>query len=171
MKKYIYILIIIISLSSCKEKKNTPIKNWNKIDKQLIEINKYLIDEDEERIESFIQRNDWNMKQTKTGLWYEITQQGTGDSIGENNLVTINYTLELLDGTLCYSSDSLGAKTFKVGYANVEAGLQEGVQLLTNGAKARFILPPYLAHGLVGDHNRIPSHAILVYYVEVTDVF
>ena len=75
----------------------------------------------------------------------------------------------MLDGSLCYSSDSLGPSTFRVDRAI--SGLEEGMLKLRVGDKARFIMPPYLAHGLIGDENRIPSRAIIIYDVELLDVY
>ena len=74
---------------------------------------------------------------------------------------TVNYRIELLDGTFCYSSDSLGAHVFKVDEDQIESGIHEGIKLLGKGGKAKFILPSHLAHGLLGDqdksHARIPT--------------
>ena len=61
-------------------------------------------------------------------------------------------------------------KVFLVGQGGVESGLEEGVLLLKQGSKATFLMPPHLAHGLVGDDDRIPARAILKYKVEVVDV-
>lgn len=161
---FVFLSIIFIS---CQNDKNEEKKDWHKINEQLIDVNKYLVKEDRERIESFIKRNEWNMTQTETGMWYEIYEKGKGELVKENDIATINYTITLLDGTLCYSSDSLGALTFKVGRANVESGMHQGIRLMNIGSKARFILPPHLAHGLVGDDNKIPPRSIIVYDVEL----
>src|SRR5690554_7176596 len=42
-------------------------------------------------------------------------------------VVSLNYEIRLLDGTLCYSSDEDGMKVFLVGQGGVESGLEEGV--------------------------------------------
>jgi FKBP-type peptidyl-prolyl cis-trans isomerase len=76
----------------------------------------------------------------------------------------------LLDGTLCYSSDSLGEKTFLVEQDNVESGLHEGIQKLREGDKALFILPSHIAHGLLGDDSKIPSHSSVIYEIELLSV-
>jgi len=171
MKNIFPLFLILIFLFACNGNDTQQIKNWNKIDKKLIDINRYLVKEDKERIESYILRANWNMQQTKTGLWYEIIEEGTGDNITEDQLATINYKVKLLDGTLCYTSDSLGPKNFKVGYGDIEKGLQEGIKLMNKGCKARFIMPPHLAHGLVGDDYKIPPLAIIIYEVELISVF
>lgn len=90
--------------------------------------------------------------------------------ISKNDLIELKYKTWLLDGTLIYDSDSLGNKSFKVGQGGVEPGLEEGVLMLEQGSRARFILPPHLAFGLIGDENRVPGRAILVYDIEVVKV-
>ena len=76
----------------------------------------------------------------------------------------------MLDGTVCYESkpDSLG--TFVVGHGGVESGLEQGILMMKQGQKAKFIMPPYLAHGLIGDAKRIPARSIIVYDIELLKV-
>ena len=171
--KYItYLLVFVfisIASSSCN-RENTKNKKSVSYKKSLIKINKYLVKEDEERIRSYIKRKEWLMTQTESGLWYMIHETGDGELPKMNDVVILKFKVELLDGTLCYTSDSIGLKKFKIGYGNVESGLTEAVKLMQVGSKARFILPPYLAHGLVGDDYKIPGRAIIVYYVELLEI-
>jgi FKBP-type peptidyl-prolyl cis-trans isomerase FkpA len=132
-----------------------------------MEVNRLLVKKDSARIAQYIKERNWDMNETNTGLWYMIYEKGTGDKSKEGLYATINYNVELLDGSQCYSSDSLGPKRFKIGRGSVESGLEEGILLLKEGDKARFILPPHLAHGLVGDDNKIPARSIIVYDVEL----
>ncbi|MGM0529879.1 MAG: FKBP-type peptidyl-prolyl cis-trans isomerase [Bacteroidota bacterium] len=138
--------------------------------KSLEDVNKFLVQKDEERIRSFIRRRDWNMQKTGSGLWYQIYQNDDGPDVNEGDYVKLDYEIRLLDGTLCYTSDSTGAKIFRVGATEEVTGLHEGLQLLTQGDKARLIIPPHLAHGLMGDSERIPARAILVYDLVVQKV-
>jgi FKBP-type peptidyl-prolyl cis-trans isomerase FkpA len=103
-------------------------------------------------------------------LWYDIYLEGNGQPVVEGSIVSLKYTIMLLDGTLCYNSDSLGLKTFKVGQGGVESGLEEGILLLKKGDKARFIMPPYMAWGVPGDGDKIPPLSIIAYIVELVDV-
>jgi FKBP-type peptidyl-prolyl cis-trans isomerase len=57
-----------------------------------------------------------------------------------------------------------------VGQGEVEPGLDEGIRLLHSGDKARFILPPHLAYGLIGDENKIPARSVIVYDLTVLSV-
>jgi FKBP-type peptidyl-prolyl cis-trans isomerase FkpA len=165
--KYTIYIFVILSLISCyktTEKKIRP----NKPGKSEIEdLNRYLVQKDRERILNYIERKNLKMTESPTGLWYLIKEEGTGNFIKDNDKVIINYECYLLDGSQCYSSGSLGPKQFTIGKSEMEAGLNEGIRLLKPGASATFILPPFLAYGLIGDGNRIPSRSIIVYEIEL----
>jgi FKBP-type peptidyl-prolyl cis-trans isomerase FkpA len=169
MRSFIFIFIIIFF--SCSSEKDTEKRFVIKHTKEsLQEVNKLLVDKDAEIIKNYIKRRGWDMNVTETGLWYEIYQKGEGTNVKRNDLITYNYNVWLLNGTLCYSSDSLGLGSFVVGKGRVESGLEEGVLMLKKGSKSRFIIPPHLAHGLIGDENRIPARATLVYDIEIVDI-
>lgn len=133
----------------------------------LLRANKYLVKQDEDAIKGYIRRHGWTMTQTKTGLWYEITSKGNGVKAETGMRATLAYKLWLLDGTLAYSSDSTGNKSFTLGKGGVESGLEQGILILNEGDKARFIMPPHLAYGLIGDENRIPARSTIVYEVHL----
>ncbi|RLD69157.1 MAG: peptidylprolyl isomerase [Bacteroidetes bacterium] len=172
-KTYILIFLLAVSIvfSNCNDKKKTrkhlTKKELDNYDKSLEAANRYLATLDAERIESFAKRRNWEMESTKTGLWYMIYEKGSGSKSKIGQVALLNYKISLLDGTLCYSSDSLGAKTFAIGHGGVEPGLEEGILLMHQGDKARLIMPPYRAHGLLGDMNKIPARSIIVYEIEL----
>ncbi len=136
----------------------------------MVRVNQYLVDKDKEIIENYVKRRGWNMEVTKTGLWYMIYQKGKGKPVRKNSRVTIEYNIHLLDGTLCYHSDEEGPKQFEVGKGEVEPGLDEGIRYLRMGDRARFIIPPHLAYGLIGDENKIPARSVIVYDLRVLSV-
>ncbi len=161
------VILLCVFLVSCIGKSRRQEEEHNDTKKTLIEVNKILVKKDSEKIAGYIKTRNWDMAETKTGLWYMIYENGSGEKSKEGLDATINYRVSLLDGPECYNSDSLGPKTFKIGRGSVESGLEEGILLLREGDKARFILPPHLAHGLVGDDNKIPARSIIVYDVEL----
>jgi FKBP-type peptidyl-prolyl cis-trans isomerase FkpA len=153
---------------SCIQPSSPPEDKSGKQEKKQVEkINKVLVQKEDEVIQNFIERRGWHMKETGSGLRYMIIKEGNGQPVQAGKDVTISYRLSLLDGTLCYSSGEQGLKTFRVGQGGVEQGLEEGILLLHVGDEARFILPSHLAHGLLGDGNRIPARATVLYEVEV----
>ncbi len=165
--KIIVLPVIMVALS-CSPKKRQPVSETeNNTEQLLVETNRILVKKDQQKIKGIISRHGWNMKESPTGLWYEVIDPGSGDSVKTNMRISLNYKVSLSDGTECYSSESDGIKTFNVGKGGVESGLEQGVLLLREGGKARFVLPPYLAHGLTGDGKRIPARAIIIYEVEI----
>ena len=172
-KKKLTLIIFIslfIFLLSCAKKQNDKVDIPKDYKQKLEKINKVLVDKDAENIEQFIKRRGWEMKTTQSGLWYMVYKAGDGKKIKKNDFIEIKFKTWLIDGTLIYSSDSLGNKSFLVGQGGVEPGLEEGVLLLKEGSFARFILPPHLAHGLIGDGDKIPGRAIVVYDSELVNV-
>ncbi len=164
----ILLAVITLVIYSCKGKESGEHSTESEVSKEdLVRANQFLAGKDMELIQAYVNRRNWKMQYTGTGLGYQIYEHGTGDKVERGGFVTIEYTVSLLDGTICYSSEEDGLKTFRVGQGGVEAGLEEGVQLLREGDRARFIIPPFLAHGLIGDQNRIPPRSVLIYEVEV----
>jgi FKBP-type peptidyl-prolyl cis-trans isomerase len=133
----------------------------------LLRVNRELVEEDAVKIKAFAERSGWKMQPTESGLWYMIYSTGQGEKAVEGKVAALAYTVSLLDGTVCYSSEQLGAKVFRLGQGGVETGLEEGVLLMRVGDKARFIMPPHLAHGLTGDGDCIRQRAIILYDVEL----
>ena len=154
---FLLLLLSMLFLASCEENKK-PI-DPKKYKEPLIQVNKYLVNKDYESIKSYTERHGWNMQVTETGLWYEIKKDSSLNRHKgvKNEIAIINYKVKLLTSKICYSSDSLGPKSFKIGYGGVEPGLEEGILMMRKGDKAKFIMPPHLAHGLLGDGNKIPA--------------
>lgn len=128
----------------------------------LIQENIKVTREEDRAIDLYVERHQWVMEKTGTGLRYMILEKGNGISAEKGMEATVEYEIRLLDNTLCYSSFEKGPRKFLIGKDNVESGIHEGITLLHVGDKARFILPSYLAHGLSGDNNKIPPRSSLL---------
>ena len=170
-KKIFYLIICLISVFSfaCKSENNNK-KLANKLDKNdMMDIHNYLIQKDRERIQSYFERKGLSMTETSTGLWYNILKEGTESFFKDNDIIRYEYDCVLLDGTKCYSSQELGVAEIQIGKSELPAGLYEGLKLLKRGGEAIFILPPFLAYGLIGDGKKIPPRATLSYTIRVLE--
>ncbi len=170
MRVYITTGLLIAFFASCAVQNSDKEQKRRPTAEELISLNRRMVTLDADAIKEYLEKNNLDMKETKTGLWYHIDEPGDGDVVSKGDVVEIAYQIYLLDGTTCYSSDSLGNKKFKVGQGGVETGLEEGILLLKKGTKATFIMPPHRAYGLVGDDDKIPGRKSIVYKVEVVDV-
>lgn len=163
--------MLFIPLQACQPPVQERIEEAeDKTGKAFIETNIYIRERHREHIMAFTKRVGWEMTETPTGLWYMILEKGSGPPVEREKLLVYTYETRLLSGKICYSADTTAPKKIVAGKGNIEAGLEEGLLLLREGSKARFIIPPYLAHGNFGDMNRIPGSSILLTEVDVLEV-
>jgi FKBP-type peptidyl-prolyl cis-trans isomerase FkpA len=167
---WILTVFILFQFCSGNQEKVRTEKEMQATEEAMIGANRILVKKDREKILAYVRRNNLTMKETSSGLWFGIERYGFGIKAKEHAMVTLKYRVSLLDGTVCYDSDSLGYKKFRLGQGGVESGLEEGVLLLSVGDKATFIMPPHLAHGLPGDGNKIPARSVIVYEVILVKV-
>lgn len=168
----ILIPLAFILLLSCRKtpgQNSAPSMTPEEEKEMLLRVNKFLVQKDIELIGSYAARRGWEMEVTGSGLFYEIYERCDGTRAESGMKVRIGYRLSLLDGTLCYSSEQDGAKEFLLGKSYEISGLELGVAMMREGEKARFIIPPHLAYGLLGDEKRIPARSIIVYEVELLE--
>jgi FKBP-type peptidyl-prolyl cis-trans isomerase len=167
--KFIFIPYLLLEMS-CHQKKqeNRPVPV--NAEEQMINANKAMLKKEAAKIDAFVKEKGWEMQKTGSGLRYMIYEHGTGDTARKAMIAKINYEVTLLDGTLCYSSKEKGPQEFTISQDNVESGLHEGILLMRVGDKAKFIMPPHLAHGVLGDENKIPALSTIVYDVELLSI-
>ncbi|NNE40521.1 MAG: FKBP-type peptidyl-prolyl cis-trans isomerase [Marinicaulis sp.] len=85
---------------------------------------------------------------TESGLLYEVLEEGPEDGISpiSTDLVVVHYVGTLKDGVEFDSSRARGAAaSFKLN--QVIPGWTEGLQLMSEGDRFRFFVPPDLAYG------------------------
>ena len=106
---------------------------------------------------------------TASGLRYITQVEGTGKAPLATDQVTVHYTGYLLNGTKFDSSVDRGQPaTF--GLNQVIRGWTEGLQLMKEGGKTKFIIPSELGYGANGAGGVIPPNAWLVFDVELIKV-
>jgi len=109
--------------------------------------------------------------QTDSGLRYKIIQKGSGAQAEKGKSVSVHYEGSLDNGQVFDSSyrrkDPI---TFTLGIGQVIQGWDEGISLLKEGDKARFVIPSYLGYGERGAGGVIPPNATLVFDVELVKV-
>jgi len=168
------IILIAVIMVSCGGNERQPHRQPNVAEtrEMLQRINKVLVQQDREQILDYIKRNNLKeMKESPTGLFYSISGASSGPKVKKGDVVEYSYRVSLLDGTLCYQSKEEVPASFEVGHGGVASGLEEGILLMRQGQIAKFIMPPHLAYGLIGDSKQIPARSIVVYDVELLAVY
>jgi len=142
-----------------------------KIDQQFIKVNQQIVTKEIDEMDYYQKSHQFSFVKTNFGVRYYVYKHSiVGDSIANGDVVTINYTLSLLDGTICYSSKTDGEKQFKVGMQDAEDGLHKAILKLNQGDKALLLIPSHLAHGLLGDSKKVPPQSPILYDIEILQV-
>ncbi|MDR2127183.1 MAG: FKBP-type peptidyl-prolyl cis-trans isomerase [Prevotellaceae bacterium] len=155
-------------------------QNAVNIRENIEKVNKILVEKDKDRIKSFLQRHKLQATFDDTGFWFAEIEKGNGVKIQNGTMVALKCTINLLDGTPCYTYDESNPLIFIVGKSNelsettnmqnAVSGLHSALLLAEDQSRCVFVFPPHLAHGITGDGNNIPPRSVLVYDVKVLEV-
>ncbi len=169
---YIILTFLVISCDNDNSYKNgTQQEDKSKQEKEsLIKVNRYLVNAENTDIENYINRHNLEVTKTGSGLSYQITKHGNGVKAETGKLATIEYIVKLITGDVIYSSRESGPLSFEIGHGGVESGLEEAILQMRVGDEAIIIIPSHLAHGLLGDNNKIPQRSTIIYEIEFTNI-
>jgi len=106
---------------------------------------------------------------TSSGLQYTIREPGTGKSPDEWSTVEVNQRILLVDGTILKDTYH-GTETDRFTMAEAIDGLKEGLPLMKEGGKFRFVVPPDLAWGKRGAGDKIGPNAALIFDIRLEKV-
>ena len=112
------------------------------------------------------------MIETESGLKYKVSKKGSGPNAKIDDVLSVHYSLKLVDGSEIDSSFTRGEPIeFTCGVGQVIKGWDEAMQLLNKGSKATLVIPSELGYGSTGAGNGvIPPNATLIFEVELVDI-
>ena len=112
------------------------------------------------------------MIETESGLKYKVSKKGSGPNANIDDVLSVHYSLKLVDGSEIDSSFTRGEPIeFTCGVGQVIKGWDEAMQLLNKGSKATLVVPSELGYGTTGAGNGvIPPNATLIFEVELVDI-
>lgn len=114
-------------------------------------------------------RSKAGIKETASGLQYEVIKEGSGAKPTGNSTVKVHYTGTLLDGTVFDSSVQRGEPA-QFPLNGVIKGWTEGLQLMNKGSKYKLYIPADLAYGNQGAGELIKPGMTLIFEVELLDI-
>lgn len=100
-----------------------------------------------------------------SGLQYEVVKEAEGPKPTLASTVTTHYHGTLIDGTVFDSSVERG-EPISFPLNAVIKGWQEGIPLMSEGAKYRFFIPAHLAYGTTA-MGKIPGGSALIFEVNL----
>lgn len=107
---------------------------------------------------------------TASGLQFLEQSAGSGAAPQEGDLLSLNFSGSLPDGTEFANTKQRGQPVYIVyGQGQLLPGFEEGLGLMKAGSKARLVLPPELAYGEQG-YGVIPPNSQVVLDVELLTV-
>ena len=164
--------LITFLLFSCREPApQVPANKLSEISisEEMMLLNKEFAELENEEINHYIDSLNLDMSQTTTGLRYKIIKEGVGEFPRKNDKVTFSYSIRTLDNVECEDLKNV-TKTVELGKGAIINGVEEAIMLLKVSGQGWFIIPSYLAYGVPGYKNCVPSWTPVFCEINVIDV-
>jgi peptidylprolyl isomerase len=163
-KSFRYCFVLVLSLaffSSCKDEYQERYEEQQKREETLIQ--EYLKD-----------NNITNAQRQPSGVYYIPQAPGDGTKVQKTSTLELHSIGRLLnyDGQPKFEStyENGQSRRVKLGANQMVRGLEEGLMLMEQGAKAAIIVPSGLGYGQYGNYSTIPGNAVLLYEISLLKV-
>jgi len=134
-------------------------------------------DADDKLISDYLAKNNIKAIKSPMGVYVAFENEGTGEKINGNSVVTLNYTGKTFDSSKVFDSNVDPAfghvQPYELAISQVGSvivGWTDGLMQLKNGSKATLYVPSSLGYGKDGRAPKINPDAILVFNIEVMKV-
>jgi FKBP-type peptidyl-prolyl cis-trans isomerase FkpA len=144
MKYYLYLIFTSVFLFSCSNNDAT-------FDPQT-----------EEDIITYIEDNNLDAQRSDSGLYYVITNEGTGARPSASSNVTVTYKGYFLNGSVFDQN----ANGYTTNLTSVIEGWTEGITYFKEGGEGVLLIPSNLGYGDSG-RATIPGGAVLVFDIRL----
>jgi FKBP-type peptidyl-prolyl cis-trans isomerase len=127
--------------------------------------------EDITLIDNYLEESGIIPMELESGIRYVIQDPGNGDQPERGDRVVVHYTGYLLDGTQFNSSyDIQEPYEFILGAGNVIKAWDEGLALMSEGAKYTFYVPSTLAYGANELGKLVGPNTVVVFDLELLEI-
>ncbi|WPR73206.1 FKBP-type peptidyl-prolyl cis-trans isomerase [Flavobacterium sp. NG2] len=156
MKFALLAVALTLSVTSCKKKDNNE---------ETTETTHSVANNDQQ-IQDYLAKNNLTAKKTDSGLYYVITEEGTGAQPTAESNVTVAYKGYFTDGNVF---DQSGAEGISFGLGQVIPGWTEGITYFKEGGKGMLLIPSDLGYGSE-DRGPIPGNSVLIFDIHLIKV-
>jgi len=169
---FTYVIMMMLFAVGCQNTTahDAEQKIFSATEEQFIAFNKAMIAEENDQIDALLLRYKWPVITTETGVRYWIYEKGKGAKIESGDVLQCEYTLKLITGEEIYNSTTDGMLVFRVWKSDQPSGLEEVLLLLYQDDKVKIVVPSYLAYGIAGDDDKIPSSSTLIYDIYIRKI-
>ncbi len=152
IKQLLWIFLVgIILTTACSKDDDTAAKQAEK---------------DEQIIADYLAANSIDAQRHESGLYFLITNEGSGEQPTINSTVEVFYKGYLTNGSI-FDQTTQGPVTFPL--RNLIEGWQIGIPLLKKGGSGTFFLPSRLGYGTTGSGS-VPANAVLIFEIDLVSV-
>lgn len=148
MKNIFLILLLGCISASCGKYSDEDIKSFD------------------DKIASYVKKNNLEMTKSESGLYYQVHEEGEGEPIKGTAIISAIYTGKLLNGKIFDEQKEPTELTLK----NLIHGWREVAHYLKPEGKATIIVPPQLGYGQQ-KLPEIPESSILIFDIEIVNVY
>ncbi len=169
--KFLTIAFIVGMGNSCSDPApQIPVNKMEKesVKENLMEMNKQFYDLENEEINNFIDSTHWQGERKGTGIGIRKITEGNGQKVSLTDDVTISYSVRMLDGTTCDKLTKV-IKTINLEKGDLIIGMREAILGMTISETSEFIIPSYLAYGVVGYPKCIPGWTPIICEITLID--
>ncbi|MBN2173349.1 MAG: FKBP-type peptidyl-prolyl cis-trans isomerase [Bacteroidales bacterium] len=151
MKYLVFLGIFILSISSCKKSEEQT-----------------QAEKDDQIINDYLNQNGLSATRHESGLYYIISNEGSGDHPDLNSTITVSYKGYLTDGTVFDETTGNSSASFPLN--GLIQGWKIGIPLLKNGGSGLFFIPSALGYGsqAIGE---IPANSVLIFEISLIDFY
>lgn len=153
--KYTFLAIIVGLFMSCSSNDSpeeiTPVDYTAKNDAE---------------IKTYIAANELDAQKTDSGLYYVITEEGTGKQPTATSNITVTYKGYFTNKTVFDQSSDTGVS---FGLNQVIKGWTEGLQYFKEGGSGILLIPAHLGYGSY-TYRGIPGGSVLIFEVKLISV-
>jgi FKBP-type peptidyl-prolyl cis-trans isomerase FkpA len=104
---------------------------------------------DERKIQAYISAQKLNLTKDPSGIYYQVLNQGTGETPKNSEVVYFTYTAKSVDGKEYYTAASYAVSSNFLGYVRPE-GWRLALSHINKGGKIRVVFPSSLGFGRNG---------------------
>jgi FKBP-type peptidyl-prolyl cis-trans isomerase FkpA len=163
MKHFITALLSLTLFISCSKDKETTI---DYINKNIKETTVDYVAQNDKEITDYITKNNLTAKKSDTGLYYVITEPGTGTQPTATSNVTVAYKGYFTNGSIFDQSKPEG---ISFGLNQVIKGWTEGIPYFKTGGSGILLVPAHLGYGN-SSTGPIPGGSVLIFDVKLISV-
>lgn len=148
MKKIISALLALTLFISCSKEKDID-----------------YVAKNEQEIKDYIAKNNLVAQRSDTGLYYIVTNPGTGANPTAKSNVTVAYKGYFTNGTVFDQSDA----GISFNLSQVIKGWTEGIQHFKTGGNGLLLIPSHLGYGSE-NYSSIPGGSVLIFEVKLISI-